>query len=360
MGFGIIAGAMGGLGQGMVNEADSMKKEAELQKKIDADVDLTKLRSELEKQKELSLIDYRDKTQAGAEQRDITNQAIIRGQVLKETIDNAPALAKVEADRQTAIKKAALDPELQDLEIAAKKRALTSEEQTKLDFFTDNKKAILDQKKALTDAGVSSAEWARINKGDEASKRAETSAQRTAVVEGMKNIERDLERSMTLAKDSLDPAAQKMYADRVKSLSASLDAHRNALKNFAGDAFKTESKPTADGLDADLAARIADIAAKNKKAGTPSAAPSSSKEESTPYEPPIGSPAAKAKERRDDAAKNASNQSAVLLAVINDAAQEAILSGDPAEALKVQGMPGFASLDRSTKTLIFNLVNGKK
>ena len=360
MGFGIIAGAMGGLGQGMVNEADSMKKEAELQKKIDADVDLTKLRSELEKQKELSLIDYRDKTQAGAEQRAITNQAIIRGQVLKETIDNAPALAKVEADRQTAIKKAALDPELQDLEIAAKKRALTSEEQTKLDFFTDNKKAILDQKKALTDAGVSSAEWARINKGDEASKRAETSAQRTAVVEGMKNIERDLERSMTLAKDSLDPAAQKMYADRVKSLSASLDAHRNALKNFAGDAFKTESKPTADGLDADLAARIADIAAKNKKAGTPSAAPSSSKEESTPYEPPIGSPAAKAKERRDDAAKTASNQSAVLLAVINDAAQEAIFSGDPAEALKVQGMPGFASLDRSTKTLIFNLVNGKK
>ena len=353
MGFGIIAGAMGGLGQGMVNEADSMKKEAELQKKIDADVDLTKLRSELEKQKELSLIDYRDKTQAGAEQRDITNQAIIRGQVLKETIDNAPALAKVEADRQTLIKKAALDPELQDLEIAAKKRALTSEEQTKLDFFTNNKKAILDQKKALTDAGVSSAEWARINKGDEASKRAETSAQRTAVVEGMKNIERDLERSMTLAKDSLDPAAQKMYADRVKSLSADLAAHRNALKNFAGDAFKTESKPTADGLDADLAARIADIAAKNKKAGTPS-------EESTPYEPPIGSPAAKAKERRDDAAKNASNQSAVLLAVINDAAQEAIFSGDPAEALKVQSMPGFASLDRSTKTLIFNLVNGKK
>ena len=360
MGFGIIAGAMGGLGQGMVNEADSMKKEAELQKKIDADVDLTKLRSELEKQKELSLIDYRDKTQVGAEQRNITNQAIIRGQVLKETIDNAPALAKVEADRQTAIKKAALDPELQDLEIAAKKRALTSEEQTKLDFFTDNKKAILDQKKALTDAGVSSAEWARINKGDEASKRAETSAQRTAVVEGMKNIERDLERSMTLAKDSLDPAAQKMYADRVKSLSADLAAHRNALKNFAGDAFKTESKPTADGLDADLAARIADIAAKNKKAGTPSAAPSSSKEESTPYEPPIGSPAAKAKERRDDAAKNASNQSAVLLAVINDAAQEAIFSGDPAKALKVQSMPGFASLDRSTKTLIFNLVNGKK
>ena len=360
MGFGIIAGAMGGLGQGMVNEADSMKKEAELQKKIDADVDLTKLRSELEKQKELSLIDYRDKTQVGAEQRAITNQAIIRGQVLKETIDNAPALAKVEADRQTLIKKAALDPELQDLEIAAKKRALTSEEQTKLDFFTDNKKAILDQKKALTDASVSSAEWARINKGDEASKRAETSAQRTAVVEGMKNIERDLERSMTLAKDSLDPAAQKMYADRVKSLSASLDAHRNALKNFAGDAFKTESKPTADGLDADLAARIADIAAKNKKAGTPSAAPSSSKEESTPYEPPIGSPAAKAKERRDNAAKTASNQSAVLSAVINDAAQEAIFSGDPAEALKVQGMPGFASLDRSTKTLIFNLVNGKK
>lgn len=356
MGFGIIAGAMGGLGQGMVNEADSMKKEAELQKKIDADVDLTKLRSELEKQKELSLIDYRDKTQAGAEQRDITNQSIVRGQVLKETIDNAPALAKVEADRQTLIKKAALDPELQDLEIAAKKRALTSEEQTKLDFFTDNKKAILDQKKALTDASVSSAEWARINKGDEASKRAETSAQRTAVVEGMKNIERDLERSMTLAKDSsLDPAAQKMYADRVKSLSASLEAHRNALKNFAGDAFKTESKPTADGLDADLAARIADIAAKNT-----SAAPSSSKEESTPYEPPIGSPAAKAKERRDDAAKNASNQSAVLLAVINDAAQEAIFSGDPAEALKVQSMPGFASLDRSTKTLIFNLVNGKK
>lgn len=355
MGFGIIAGAMGGLGQGMVNEAESMKKEAELQKKIDADVDLTKLRSELEKQKELSLIDYRDKTQAGAEQRDITKQAIIRGQVLKETIDNAPALAKVEADRQTLIKKAALDPELQDLEIAAKKRALTSEEQTKLDFFTDNKKAILDQKKALTDAGVSSAEWARINKGDEASKRAETSAQRTAVVEGMKNIERDLERSMTLAKDSLDPAAQKMYADRVKSLSADLAAHRNALKNFAGDAFKTESKPTADGLDADLAARIADIAAKNT-----SAAPSSSKEESTPYEPPIGSPAAKAKERRDNAAKTASNQSAVLSAVINDAAQEAIFSGDPAEALKVQSMPGFASLDRSTKTLIFNLVNGKK
>ena len=242
MGFGIIAGAMGGLGQGMVNEADSMKKEAELQKKIDADVDLTKLRSELEKQKELSLIDYRDKTQAGAEQRGITNQSIVRGQVLKETIDNAPALAKVEADRQTLIKKAALDPELQDLEIAAKKRALTSEEQTKLDFFTDNKKAILDQKKALTDASVSSAEWARINKGDEASKRAETSAQRTAVVEGMKNIERDLERSMTLAKDSLDPAAQKMYADRVKSLSASLDAHRNALKNFAGDAFKSSAE----------------------------------------------------------------------------------------------------------------------
>lgn len=360
MGFGIIAGAMGGLGQGMVSEADSMKKEAELQKKIDADVDLTKLRSELEKQKELSLIDYRDKKQAGAEQRGITNQSIVRGQVLKETIDNAPALARVEADRQTLIKKAALDPELQDLEIAAKKRALTSEEQTKLDFFTDNKKAILDQKKALTDAGVSSAEWARINKGDEASKRAETSAQRTAVVEGMKNIERDLERSMTLAKDSLDPAAQKMYADRVKSLSASLDAHRNALKNFAGDAFKTESKPTADGLDADLAARIADLAAKNKKAGTPSAAPSSAKEEPTPYEPPIGSPAAKAKERRDNAAKTASNQSAVLSAVIKDAAQEAIFSGDPAEALKVQGMPGFASLDRSTKTLIFNLVHGKK
>ena len=344
---------MGGVGENMQREAEAENK-ARLQR--ETETDLARLRNELETNKAKSLADYTETKTIAAEDRGIKNDLILSDQRHKATVERAPELAKIEADRQTAIKKAALDPELQDLEIAAKKRALTSEEQTKLDFFTDNKKAILDQKKALADASVSSAEWARINKGDEASKRAETSAQRTAVVEGMKNIERDLERSMTLAKDSLDPAAQKMYADRVESLSADLAAHRNALKNFAGDAFKTESKPTADGLDADLAARIADIAAKNKKAG----APSSSKEESTPYEPPIGSPAAKAKERRDDAAKNASNQSAVLLAVINDAAQEAIFSGDPAEALKVQSMPGFASLDRSTKTLIFNLVNGKK
>jgi len=357
MGIGLIFGAMGGVGENMQREAEAENK-ARLQR--ETETDLARLRNELETNKAKSLADYTETKTIAAEDRGIKNDAILSDQRHKATVERAPELDQIEANRQTAIKKAALDPELQDLEIAAKKRALTSEEQTKLDFFTDNKKAILDQKKALADASVSSAEWARINKGDEASKRAETSAQRTAVVEGMKNIERDLERSMALAKDSLDPAAQKIYADRVKSLSASLEAHRNALKNFAGDAFKTESKPTTDGLDADLAARIADIAAKNKKAGTPSAAPSSAKEEPTQYEPPIGSPAAKAKERRDNAAKTASNQSAVLSAVINDAAQEAIFSGDPAEALKVQGMPGFASLDRSTKTLIFNLVNGKK
>ena len=456
MGFGIIAGAMGGLGQGMVNEAETLRKQDEIKQRYQSETDLVTLRANLETRKAKELADYNEGKTIATEQRKVAplkrvgeaaqeiagKEVPLQGSDVQsleggkgDAVDGKPIEGpgmqgnvgiimkqmedgiKNEADPATKqqkiqdfenIKKQIKNQ--QDAEAEGKTRTVGNDEAVKIAldklkvsdpeayaaYETTIGKSLRDERKLDNQANAAEikdrrerelammrdattryaadlrsadsdkrleALIGRLGGGQSGTKEALTfiDGQRKEIAAESAELRQLQKQSMEMGQDPAKVSAE--FAPKFAALQRKRDqieADFGSLREQVGLPASNQIKPTADGLDADLAARIADIAAKNKKAGTPSAAPSSSKEESTPYEPPIGSPAAKAKERRDNAAKTAANQSAVLSAVINDAAQKAIFSGDPAEALKVQGMPGFASLDRSTKTLIFNLVNGKK
>lgn len=79
------------------------------------------------------------------------------------------------------------------------------------------------------------------------SDKAETQSQRAATAELVRSTERELERTITLAKDPmLDPAQKTMFEGRVSALSKELDRHRRALERFTGTVAATEAdKPPA-------------------------------------------------------------------------------------------------------------------
>ncbi len=71
MGFGIIAGAMGGLGQGMVNEAETLRKQDEIKQRYQSETDLMTLRANLEEGKAKALADYNEGKTIATEQRKV-------------------------------------------------------------------------------------------------------------------------------------------------------------------------------------------------------------------------------------------------------------------------------------------------
>lgn len=71
MGFGIIAGAMGGLGQGMVNEAETLRKQDEIKQRYQSETDLMTLRANLEEGKAKALADYNEVKTIATEQRKV-------------------------------------------------------------------------------------------------------------------------------------------------------------------------------------------------------------------------------------------------------------------------------------------------
>lgn len=75
--------------------------------------------------------------------------------------------------------------------------------------------------------------------------KAEKQSQRTAVVELMKSTERELERTMALAKDpTLTPEMQKMFEGRTTALTRDLGRYRKAVESFGGDSMpKADDSP---------------------------------------------------------------------------------------------------------------------
>ena len=71
MGFGIIAGALSGFGQGLGSEAESIRKQEELKQKAQSDVDLATIRSNMELNKAKALADYKEGKTIATEQRKV-------------------------------------------------------------------------------------------------------------------------------------------------------------------------------------------------------------------------------------------------------------------------------------------------
>jgi hypothetical protein len=88
-----------------------------------------------------------------AEGRGLENRAAERKAVFGETVENAPALRNIKTEDYKATKKAEYDPEIQALANKAKTETLTAEEQTKLDFYNNNKTGLINQKREMARAG---------------------------------------------------------------------------------------------------------------------------------------------------------------------------------------------------------------
>jgi hypothetical protein len=88
-----------------------------------------------------------------AEGRGLENRAAERKAVFGETVENAPVLREIKTEDYKATKKAEYDPEIQALANKAKTEALTAEEQSKLDFYNNNKTGLINQKRELARAG---------------------------------------------------------------------------------------------------------------------------------------------------------------------------------------------------------------
>jgi hypothetical protein len=136
--MGIIFGALGGLGKGLSDVAEQNAKQygqEELQAK----------QAEIQAKRDAALADMHEKSTINAEGRGLMNRAQERAAIVEESIANAPRLRDVKVEDYKASKMAEYDPEIQALSNKAKTDSLTSEEQTKLDFYKANEKEILDR-----------------------------------------------------------------------------------------------------------------------------------------------------------------------------------------------------------------------
>jgi len=94
MGFGIIAGALGGAGQGMVNEADAMRRRDDVQQRMQGEADLAVLRESLSEKKAMAIAKLSESQAIAAEQRRVAP--------LKRVGDAAQEIAGSEAPLQAS------------------------------------------------------------------------------------------------------------------------------------------------------------------------------------------------------------------------------------------------------------------
>lgn len=144
--MGIILGALAGAGKAAGEIADANTK-------LWGQQELEAQRADIAAKRDAALAAMQEQSSIRAEGRGLVNRAQERKNVFDETMTNAPALRQVKTEDAKAAKMVELDPEIQALMRKAENEKLTSAEQAKLDFYTQNKKEILGKKRDEARAG---------------------------------------------------------------------------------------------------------------------------------------------------------------------------------------------------------------
>ena len=144
--MGILMGALAGAGKAVGEIADANTRRWDQQA-------LTDQNAQLEMAKMKMAEEMRNNSAIASENRGMANRATERQSITDETIANAGALRKVKVDDVKASEMVKYDPEIQALMRKAETEKLTSGEQAQLDFYTKNKRGILNQKREMAQAG---------------------------------------------------------------------------------------------------------------------------------------------------------------------------------------------------------------
>lgn len=144
--MGIILGALAGAGRAAGEIADANTK-------LWGQQELEAQRADIAAKRDAALAAMQEQSSIRAEGRGLVIRAQERKDVFNESVANAPALRQVKTDDAKAAKMVELDPEIQALMRKAENEKLTSAEQAKLDFYTQNKKEILGKKRDEARAG---------------------------------------------------------------------------------------------------------------------------------------------------------------------------------------------------------------
>lgn len=151
--MGILSNFIGGAAQA---GGEILQRERESGVRVKESQDIARFNDDLATKREQTLAALRNQYQIDAEgrgeertiageQRGLTNRASERQAIVDETVANAPKLRDVKVEDAKAVKRAEYDPEIQALMRKAETEKLTASEQAKLDFYTQNRKAIIGQ-----------------------------------------------------------------------------------------------------------------------------------------------------------------------------------------------------------------------
>jgi hypothetical protein len=134
--MGIIMGALAGAGKAVGEIADANTK-------LWGQQELEAQRADITAKRDAALAKMQEEAAIRAEDRGILKRAQERKAVFDEGVTQAPTLRGIKTEDAKAVKMVEYDPDIQKLMRKAENEKLTSAEQAKLDFYTENKAEIL-------------------------------------------------------------------------------------------------------------------------------------------------------------------------------------------------------------------------
>lgn len=349
---------------------DILQRQREADVEVESRKSLAQYTNEIEQKRQEAIMALQQQYRIGdesraeeraiaGEKRGLSNRATERQSIVDESISNAPRLREVKVEDAKAAKKAEFDPEIQALMRKAETERLTAAEQSKLDFYTNNRSAIRQQTQDHTrdtDTGAAlrqvQLESARIKLDMDKADAKIPAAVKGSIAAIQKQVDA---KSAALAKAELEGSPQieavKKYQDQIDAMNGEIRRlYRPYLGNKAEPDAPVAGKPWEKfgGKSAPEKAPIAkESPVKESQAKEP---------QEKAYEPPPDSPAGKrkaamAERERQSNIDEMQNQERAISAY-------AVALKDPRAALELQSGPLFRYLSREQKAEIFKVVRG--
>lgn len=232
-----------------------------------------------------------DRTVAG-EKREILNRATERQNIVDETVANAPKLREVKVADAKASEMAKYDPEIEALRTKAETGRLTATEQAKLDFYTKNEGAIRKQTRdEARDKHIDTGAGLRAIQMQTEQLKLDLAKTEAKIPPAVKLLAAPISKEIDTISSALAKAqAEGMFDPNSESGKALLMRQADANKRlgdlvspYLGD--KAPKPVATDGLDKDLASRIAALSA-SKGGAKPGATKTEAPKAAQPSDPP--------------------------------------------------------------------------
>lgn len=166
-------------------------------------------------------------------------QDAVAGKTRKPTSDEAVQMAREAALVNDPVALAAYEKSIGKATRDDRRLDLQDKKNDTYQEFQVRRADRLDALQALKEAHEQARQDRLDGKIDASQEKAELNSRRSATIELMKSTEHELERSMSMAKDTtLDPAMAKTYQTRVERLTGDLARYKTALETFSGDAVQ--------------------------------------------------------------------------------------------------------------------------